>query len=90
MSFPLQTTSAPMNWNTASTAILRLELIRHFSQYRSARGAAALRLYSHFPSFIFNFQLSIFNCITPLQSFIEKRVMLFTVFTIFLLIQILC
>ena len=23
-----------MNWNTASTAILRLELIRHFSQYR--------------------------------------------------------
>ena len=34
-------------------------------------GAAALRLYSHFASSIFNSQFSIFNfnCITPLQSF---------------------
>ncbi len=32
-------------------------------------GAAALRLYSHVLSLIFNFPFSIFNSITPLQSF---------------------
>lgn len=45
--------------NTVSITTPELELIRHFSQYRSARGAAALRLYSHFPSLIFNSPFSI-------------------------------
>jgi len=30
------------------------DIFRRYFFYRSARGAAALRLYSHFPSLIFN------------------------------------